>query len=62
MEYKEYHILALVVLSYQIIGALVEGLMAGNFYLAIQDFRLGIPGMLLQIVGGFSFIKYLISK
>jgi len=55
-------ILALVVLSYQIIGTLIEGLMVSNFYLAIQDFRLGIPGMLLQIVGGFSFIKYLISK
>lgn len=49
-----------VVLFYQIAGTCGEWLMKGNFYDAIQDFRIGIPGMLLQIVGGFLFIKYLL--
>ena len=34
----------------------------GNFYNAIQDFRIGIPGMCLQVFGGYLFIKYLICK
>ncbi len=55
-------ILVMVVLSYQIVGTFVEWLMVGNFYLAIQDFRMGIPGMFMQVVGGFFFVKYLIHK
>lgn len=55
-------ILALVVLFYQIAGTLGEWILTGSFYLAIQDFRIGIPGILLQIFGGYLFIKYLIRK
>ncbi|MFI3295408.1 MAG: ECF transporter S component [Rikenellaceae bacterium] len=54
--------LALVVLSYQLFGTAVEWIMVGDFGLAIQDFRIGIAGMLLQIVGGYLFIKHLIYK
>lgn len=52
-------VLLLVVMSYQIVGTAVEWLLIGDFTLAIQDFRLGIPGMLIQIVGGFFAIKYI---
>lgn len=52
-------ILLLVVLFYQIVGTLFEWLMLGNFYLAVQDFRMGIPGMLTQIVGGYAVIRLL---
>jgi hypothetical protein len=55
-------ILLMVVLAYQIIGTLIEWLLTGSFSLAIQDFRIGLPGMILQIVGGFIMIKHLISK
>lgn len=55
-------ILVGVVLSYQIIGTLGEWMIEGNFYTAIQDFRIAIPGMLLQVVGGYAVIKYLIYK
>jgi hypothetical protein len=55
-------VLALVVLSYQLIGTLIEWPLVGSFYLAIQDFRVGIPGMLLQVVGGFFFIRYLVRN
>ena len=51
-----------VVLGYQVVGTLGEWIMKGSFYLAAQDFRIGIPGMLLQIFGGYFFIKYLIRK
>lgn len=38
-------ILALVVLSYQIVGTLGEWILVGDFFRAIQDFRIGLPGM-----------------
>ena len=47
-------VLALVVLG--------EWAMVGNLALAFQDFRIGIPGMGLQILGGYLFIKYLVYK
>lgn len=51
-----------VVLAYQVIGTLGEWAMKGNFYLAIQDFRIGVPGMLLQVFGGWLFINHIIRK
>ena len=51
-----------VVLGYQLLGTLGEWLLKGDFYLASQDFRIGIPGMLIQIFGGYLFVKYLIHK
>lgn len=51
-----------VVLAYQVLGTLGEWAMKGDFYLAAQDFRIGIPGMLLQVFGGYLFIKHLIRK
>lgn len=43
-------------------GTLGERAIKGDFYLAIQDFRIGLPGMLLQILGGYLFIRYLIKR
>lgn len=55
-------LLTLVVLSYQVLGTLGEWTMKGDFWLAIQDFRMGIPGMLFQVFGGWVFINRLIRK
>ena len=55
-------ILAGVVLFYQVVGSMDEWGMTGSVMAALQDFRLGIPGMALQIVGGYLFIKYLLRK
>lgn len=55
-------ILACVVLSYQIVGTLLEWGMIGEFYKAVQDFRIGILGMFIQVVGGYFAIKYLIRS
>lgn len=55
-------LLLLVVLSYQVTGTLGEWVMSGSFFAASQDFRMGIPGMLVQVFGGYLFIRYLIRK
>ncbi len=54
--------LAAVVLMYQGVGTIAEWIMSGSFAVAMQDFRLGIPGMALQIFGGYLFIKYLLKR
>ncbi|MDE7153667.1 MAG: ECF transporter S component [Muribaculaceae bacterium] len=51
-----------VVLGYQLLGTLGEWALSGNLMLACQDFRIGIPGMLLQIVGGWLIINFIIRK
>ena len=50
-------LLTLAVLSYQIFGTLIEWAMVQDFYVAIQDFRLGLPGMALQVIGGYLILK-----
>lgn len=46
-----------IVLGYQVLGTLGEWAMKGDLYAALQDFRIGIPGMLVQIAGGWLFIN-----
>ncbi|MDE6080046.1 MAG: ECF transporter S component [Duncaniella sp.] len=60
-RFKKASVLALVavVLGYQAVGTLGEWVMKGDFFLACQDFRIGIPGMLLQIFGGWFVINRL---
>ena len=55
-------LLLAVVLAYQVVGSLAESAMLGSLVLGFQDFRIGIPGMLLQVIGGYLFIKYLLKK
>jgi hypothetical protein len=52
-------LLLIVVLAYQIIGSLAEWAITQSFSSALQDFRMGIPGMLLQIFGGWVVLKIL---
>jgi hypothetical protein len=49
------------IVAYQFIGTGVEWLMTQNFFIAIQDFRIGLPGMLIQLIGGY-FVLKAISK
>lgn len=51
-----------VVLAYQVVGTLIEWVLVGNFYLAAQDFRIGIPGMLLQVFGGYALLKAIAGR
>ena len=53
---------AAVVLSYQAVGTLGEWLLTGSLQVALQDFRIGIPGMLLQIIGGWLVVTRLLRR
>lgn len=54
--------LAVVVLGYQTLGTLGEWAMKGDFFMACQDLRIGIPGMVLQVIGGWLFINHIIRR
>lgn len=47
----------LAILAYQFVGTLGEWAMSGSFLTAVQDFRIGVPGMLLQLFGGWAVLK-----
>lgn len=46
-----------VVLIYQLLGTLGEWAMIGNLYTALQDFRIGLPGMAFQVIGGYALLR-----
>lgn len=45
-------VLMCVILGYQIPGTLAEWAICGDFHTACQDFRIGIPGMTVQLIAG----------
>ena len=53
---------ALAVIDYQLIGSLAEWAMTGSIEKASQDIVLGWPGCLIQIVGGYLVLRYLLRK
>jgi len=54
--------LVAVVLGYQLAGGAIEWAMTGSVASALQDWKLGWPGMLLQAVGGWLVINSLLRK
>lgn len=48
-----------VVLFYQFAGGCFEWALTGSFITAIQDFTLGLPGIVFQILGGWLVLKWL---
>lgn len=55
-------VLAGVVLTYQVLGTLGEWALTGSLHAAAQDFRLGIPGMLLQVFGGRALLRGIVRR
>jgi hypothetical protein len=49
-----------VVLAYQLVGGLIEWAMTGSLASALQDWKLGYPGMILQAVGCWLVINHLL--
>ena len=49
----------LAIIAYQLIGTGIEWAMTQNFFVAMQDFRIGFPGMLIQLFGGYVVLKAL---
>ncbi|MCM1313678.1 MAG: ECF transporter S component [Bacteroides sp.] len=54
--------LTVVVLAYQLAGGMIEWIFRGDMAVAFQDFRTGIPGMLLQAVGGYALLSGKLGK
>ena len=46
-----------VILTYQVLGTMGEWVLTDSLYLALQDFRMGLPGMALQLIGGYLVIN-----
>lgn len=55
-------LLAGVVVFYQLFGSLGEWAYTGSAAAALQDIRIGIPGMLAQVVGGYAVLRYLLRN
>lgn len=51
-----------VVLGYQLVGGLIEWAIIGSLTSALQDWKLGYPGMILQAVGGWLVLNFLWRK
>lgn len=51
-----------VVAFYQFFGSLAEWALTGSAAAALQDVCLALPGITLQILGGYIFIKYVLRK
>ena len=51
-----------VVLVYQFVGGLFEWAMTGSLASALQDWKLGYPGMILQALGGWLVINHLLRR
>ena len=60
-RYKKVSLLAilLAIVAYQVIGTGIEWAMTQDLAMSLQDFRLGVPGMLIQLVGGYFVLKAL---
>ncbi|MBQ8098233.1 MAG: ECF transporter S component [Bacteroidaceae bacterium] len=63
-RYQKVSVLLLlgVVVGYQLMGSLFEWAYTGSLQAALQDVRMGIPGLLLQIVGGYAVLRLLINR
>jgi hypothetical protein len=51
--------IAAAVVAYQVVGTLVEWAIVADFFRALQDLRIGYPGLLVQIALGYAVLKTL---
>lgn len=49
----------LTVISYQVLGTAFEWAVTGSLGAALTDFRVGVPGMLLQVFAGYALLRVL---
>lgn len=55
-------LIALTILSYQVLGGLAEWVITADLMAAVQDFRIGFPGMLLQWLAGWGILSLMAKK
>lgn len=46
-----------VILTYQLLGTLGEWALTGSLHTALQDLRIGLPGIALQLFGGYLLLR-----
>lgn len=51
-----------VVLGYQLVGGLIEWAMTSSLASALQDWKLGWPGMAIHAIGGWLVLNHLLRK
>ncbi len=51
-----------VVLGYQLVGGIIEWVMTSSLASALQDWKLGWPGMAIQAIGGWLVLNHLLRK
>ena len=51
-----------VVFGYQFLGGMFEMLYVGSVEAAVQDVKIGFPGLLVQIFGGYIFVNNIIRN
>lgn len=51
---------AAAVVAYQTVGSLFELALTGSYVAAVQDVRLGLPGIAIQIFGGYAVLRWLL--
>jgi hypothetical protein len=49
--------IAAAVVAYQLVGTLIEWAIVANFFRAVNDLRVGYPGILIQIFAGYAVLK-----
>ena len=49
----------LAVLAYQVLGSVAEYIITANGTLAVQDFVIGYPGLIFQVIGGYLLLRVL---
>lgn len=50
------------VVIYQVLGSLIEWAIVGDLHTAVQDFRLAIPGILIQIFGCWAILNLILRR
>ena len=50
------------ILFYQLFGSLGEWAWTGSAAAALQDIRIGLPGMLAQVFAGYAVLRYLLRN
>lgn len=53
---------AAAVVAYQLIGSIFEWVVTGSPATAIQDMSLGLPGIMIQIFGGYAVLRWLLRR
>ncbi len=54
--------ITMAVMAYQFVGCLLSFAMSGEPMSAIGGMLVGLPGMLLQVFGGYAVMKYILKK